>query len=80
MPISYDPLWRLLKKRGMMKKELMAQANVSKSTMDNMWRKHYVALSVLDRICTALDCEIQDVVKHRKTAVQNDADYEEFGG
>ena len=71
MPISYDPLWRLLKKRGMMKKELMAKASVSKSTMDNMWRKHYVALSVLDRICTALDCEIQDVVKHRKPRVND---------
>lgn len=50
----------------MKKKELMAKANVSKTTMDQMWRKKYVALSVLDRICTALDCEIQDVIKHKK--------------
>lgn len=77
MPISYDPLWRLLKKRGMMKKELMAKANVSKSTMTHMWHSDYVALSVLDRICTALDCEIHDVVKHRKARVDDcEGDFE----
>ena len=50
----------------------MAKANVSKTTMDQMWRKKYVALSVLDRICTALDCEIQDVVKHKKFKIDED--------
>ena len=71
MPISYDPLWRLLRNRKMKKKELMAKANVSKSTMTHMWHKDYVALSVIDRICTALDCEIQDVVKHRKVRIND---------
>lgn len=69
---SYEPLWRLLRHRKMKKKELMAKANVSKTTMDQMWRKKYVALSVLDRICTALDCEIQDVVKHKKFKIDED--------
>lgn len=71
MNFSYEPLWRLLRHRKMKKKELMTKANVSKTTMDQMWRKKYVALSVLDRICTALDCEIQDVVKHRKSRVND---------
>ena len=67
MAISYDPLWRLLKRRNIMKKELMEKANVSKSTMDNMWREHYVALRVLDRICTALECKIGDIIEHIPT-------------
>ena len=72
MPVSYQPLWQQLRKRKMKKKDLTALSGVSKSTLIHMWHKDYVALSVIDRICTALDCEIQDVVKQRKSRVNKD--------
>lgn len=64
MAFSYKPLWKLLIDRDMTKKQLMQAAGVSKSTMDKMARGEKVSMDIIDRICTYLDCNIENVVEH----------------
>lgn len=66
MAFSYNPLWKLLIDKNMSKKALMQLTGISKSTMDKMHREEYVALSVVDRICESLNCEVSDVMTHKK--------------
>lgn len=66
MPFTYKPLWKLLIDKEMTKKSLMNLTGISKSTMDKMYREEYVALSVIDRICSKMHCDISDVIAHKK--------------
>lgn len=66
MAFTYKPLWKLLIDRNMTKKSLMQLTGISKSTMDKMYREENVALSVLDRICSQLQCDISDVISHKE--------------
>lgn len=59
--ISYQPLWITLAKRSMKKKDLYAVA--SSATIARMGKGEYVALEVIDKICAALDCSIEEVVE-----------------
>ena len=62
MAFTYKPLWKLLIDRDMTKKELMQATGISKSTMDKMGRGEFVALDIIDRICTFFECEVDDVI------------------
>ena len=66
MAFTYKPLWKLLIDKRMTKKSLMQLTGISKSTMDKMYREEYVALSVIDRICSQLQCNISDIISHKE--------------
>lgn len=63
---SYKPLWKQLIDKNMTKTELQAEINCSSSTITKMGKNEDVALDVLDRICTKLDCKIDEVIEHVK--------------
>ena len=62
MPITYNKLWKMLIDKGMLKKDLMAKANITTSTMAKMGKNESVSMDVLVRICQALQCNIGDIV------------------
>lgn len=64
MAFSYKPLWKLLIDRDMTKKQLMQATGISKSTMDKMGRGEQVSMDIIDRICSCLNCSIENVVEH----------------
>lgn len=66
MAFSYKPLWKQLIDKDLSKKMLSQQASISKSTIEKMTRGEFVSLEIIDRLCTFLDCEIEDVLKHEK--------------
>lgn len=68
--ISYDPLWKKLIDLKMNKSQLCEKAKISKSTMTKMGKDEYVALDVIERICTALDCDVYDVIEARQDPAQ----------
>ena len=47
----------------MTKAELRNQTSIARSTMVKMSNNEYVAMDVLIRICTALDCGMDDIVE-----------------
>lgn len=58
--ISYNPLWITLIKKKMKKSDLYAVT--SSATISRMSKDEYVSLEVIDKICTFLDCSLNDVV------------------
>ena len=67
MSFSYDPLWKILIDKKMTKEKLRTAIKVSPATIAKMGRNENVAMSVLDRICTYLDCQLDDVVEYEKS-------------
>ena len=64
MAASYKKLFKLLIDREMKSKELAAKAGVSPATIAKM-KKDGVTISsdVLVKICTALECTMDDIVE-----------------
>lgn len=66
MKFNYNKLWKLLIDKNMMKKDLMAKANITSSTIAKMGKNKAVSMEVLGKICVALDCNIGDIVDVNK--------------
>lgn len=62
MQFNYNKLWKILIDKGMMKKDLMALAGITSSTMAKLGKNQPVSMEVLWKICKALKCNIGDIV------------------
>lgn len=60
--ISYKRLWKLLIDRNMKKKDLAVAAGISPTSVTKMGKNGHVTTEILLKICTALDCDISDIV------------------
>ena len=63
MSVSYKKLWKLLIDRDMKKKDLCAAAGISHASMAKLGKNENVTVDVLVRICSALDCQIDDIME-----------------
>lgn len=63
MEISYNRLWKLLIDKGMNKSDLRLKANLSSGTMAKLGKNENVTTGVLIRICTALNCDLADIME-----------------
>lgn len=63
MGISYKPLWRQLLERDMKKLEFRDFVNISNGTLAKLGKNEPVAMDVIEKICLALNCKIEDVVQ-----------------
>ena len=63
MAASYKKLFKMLIDREMKSKDLAAKAGISSATLAKMKKDGAVVSSeVLVKICTALDCTMDDIV------------------
>lgn len=74
MAISYNKLWKLLIDKKMSKADLRKAAGIAPNTMTRLRRDKDVTLSVLNRICVALDVNIGDVMEF--TNDERDGEYD----
>ncbi len=64
MAASYKKLFKMLIDREMKSKDLAAKAGVSPATLAKMKKDGAtVSSDVLVKICTALDCKLDDIVE-----------------
>lgn len=63
MAISYNKLWKLLIDKNMKKKELGEAAGISNSLIAKLGKNENVTVDVLVRICSALNCGIEDIME-----------------
>lgn len=63
MKICYKKLWKLLIDRDMMKKDLSEMANISPASIAKLGRNENVNTDILLRICSALECDISDIME-----------------
>lgn len=66
MTISYDKLWKLLIDKKMNRTDLKNAAGVSFNVLAKMSRNEFVSLESLCKICSALTCDIGDVMEFLK--------------
>jgi len=62
MAVSYDKLWVILNERNMMKTDLVRAAKISTNAMAKLGRNEDVRVGILVKICTYLDCKIDDIM------------------
>ena len=64
MAVSYKRLWKLLIDRDMKKKDLCAKAGITlRSRVTKMGKNGHVTTEILLKICTALNCRIEDIME-----------------
>ena len=63
MAVSYKKLWKLLIDKDIKKKDLSSMAGVSPATITKMGKGGHVTTEVLLKICTALECQIDEIIE-----------------
>ena len=71
MRISYNKLWKLLIDKGMSKTDLRNMTGISQSTIAKMVNGENINTEVLERICHALNCDIDDIMEYRSESNEN---------
>lgn len=61
--VSYKKLWKLLIDKDMKKKDLMAAANISATSVAKLTKGENIQTDVLVKICRALQCDFADIME-----------------
>ena len=75
MKISYKKLWKLLIDRDISKGDFRRMVGISSATSSKLLHSETVTSDVLLRICTALNCNVEDIME----IVRDDNDDRECG-
>lgn len=62
--IKYDRLWETMKKRGISQYDLYEHYNINRSLLDRFRKNKNIEIYTIDRMCSVLNCEIEDIVEH----------------
>ena len=76
MTIDYKPLWHLLIDRNMSKTQLRLASGISTRQLARLGKNKDVSTDVLRKICTALDCTLNDIVEVTPDMVKKTQDAE----
>ena len=60
--MNYNKLWKLLIDKNLKKKDLREIAGLSTNVIAKMGKNGDVSTEVLRKICTALECKVEDIV------------------
>lgn len=62
--IKYDRFWVTMKKRGISHYDLYEHYEVTRSLLDRLRKNKNIEIFTIDRLCSILDCNIEDIVEH----------------
>ena len=63
MAVTYSRLLKLLIDRKMTTAQLRNRAGVSANLITRLKRDEYISLESIERICTALDCGVDEILE-----------------
>lgn len=63
MAVCYNKLWHILIERNMSKTQLIKKAGISTNAMAHLGKNEDVRVEVLEKICIALGCTMDDIVE-----------------
>ena len=66
MAVSYVKLWKTLLDKRLKRVDLKSVAGISSSTLAKLGKDEYVSMEIMERICSALDVDIGDVMEFQK--------------
>ncbi|SEW31796.1 helix-turn-helix domain-containing protein [[Clostridium] fimetarium] len=61
--ISYEPLWKTMKKKGVTSYKLIYQYKVSSNTIRRMKKQKNVTLNTINDLCNILQCNVSEVIE-----------------
>ena len=63
MKISYNKLWKMLIDKNLKRKDLQEIAGISSASIAKLGKGDNITTDVLLKICTALDCTLEDIME-----------------
>lgn len=66
----YDKLWKIIEKRGMDKNQFKNLVKITNQTLYRLKNNQNVSLEVIDRVCSALGCDIGEIMEHIDFSVE----------
>lgn len=64
--ITFDPLWKTLKKKNITQYDLIEHYKMSRGMLDNLKHNRSITLNTLDDLCIQLECDITDIIEFHK--------------
>ena len=64
--ISYEPLYKTMKEKGISTYKLINTYNVSRSLLDRLKHNKPISTVTLNDLCGFLDCRVEDVLLYIK--------------
>lgn len=64
MPWSYNRLWKILIDKKLNRTDLLSIAKINTKTLARMGKDETISMDALEKICTALNCRIEDIVEY----------------
>ena len=64
MAWNYNKLWKTLIDKGMNKTDLRKKCRIGTNVLAKMGRNEKVTMSVLEKICKDLRCNISDILEY----------------
>lgn len=78
MAVTYDGLWRMLSYKNVSAAELRKITGIAPNTVTKLKRNEDVALSILGKICSLLECDYGDIVSFVSDKAFNQNDISTF--
>ena len=64
--ITYTPLWKTMKEKGVTTYALINKHNISSSTIHRLRHNLGVTTQLIDDLCKILDCKVEDIMLYTK--------------
>ncbi|MBE6928587.1 MAG: helix-turn-helix transcriptional regulator [Ruminococcaceae bacterium] len=64
--ITFDNLWETLKAKGITTYQLREKCGIDSKTIRRLRANDNIETKTLNKLCSALDCEIQDIMQYVK--------------
>lgn len=62
--ISYDNLWKTMKKKGITQYKLIKEYHISPAQITRLKRNESVSTHTIDMFCRILQCDVADVMEY----------------
>lgn len=63
MAVQYSKLFKMLIDRKMTNSQLAKQAGISLNIITRLKRDEYISMQTIEKICIALDCNVDDILE-----------------
>lgn len=73
MAVTYKKLFKLLIDRDMKKQQLAEKAGISPATISKMAAGENVTMEIVEKICLALNCKVDDIAEFIEGPVSNES-------
>ena len=64
--ITYDNLWKKMKKKGISTYYLITYEKISRAQIQRLKKNQSITTYTLNRLCNILDCDITDILTYTK--------------